>query len=514
MGIPLPFLAYSVTARKGRGFLMDTLHTHNLYKDMEKRTGGEIYIGVVGPVRTGKSTFIKRFMNQLVLPVMEDEAEKTRAQDEMPQSSGGRTITTTEPKFIPKEAAQITLTGDVRVKVRLVDCVGFMVDGAAGHMEDGVERMVKTPWSEQEIPFTQAAEIGTRKVMTDHSTIGIVMTTDGSFGELKREAFLDAEERTVSDMKKLHKPFIVLLNTERPYGEEAQKMTEKLQEKYQVPVMAVNCEQLKKEDIHQIMEKVLYEFPVTMIEFYMPKWVEMLSNNHKIKANLISGVRDAVKDINTIRDVAGKGISLGGEYVRRCMVENINMADGSIRVVLDVDDKYYYEMLSELIGEEVNSEYQLIHVLGEMAKMRKEYTKVLEAMQSVRAKGYGVVMPDRNEIRLERPEVIRHGNKFGVKIKAESPSIHMIKANVVTEIAPIVGTEQQAKDLIGYITEEGKDSDGIWETNIFGKTVEQLVNDGINSKIAMIGEESQVKLQDTMQKIVNDSNGGMVCIII
>ncbi len=493
---------------------MDTLHTQNLYRDIQSRTGGEIYIGVVGPVRTGKSTFIKRFMDLLVIPSITDEAERTRAQDELPQSSGGKTITTTEPKFIPKEAASITLSGDVNVRVRLVDCVGFMVEGAAGHMEDEEERMVKTPWYDYEIPFTQAAEVGTKKVISDHSTIGIVVTTDGSIGELKRENYLAPEEKTIQELKKLHKPFMVLVNSERPHGEEALRTAEQIQEKYHVPALPVNCEQLRKDDINKIMESVLYEFPVTMLEFYMPKWVEMLPNTHKLKADLIEQIRALMAGINTIRDVVDTPVSLDGSYVKRCIVENINMADGSIRVVLDVDDNYYYEMLSELIGENVGSEYQLITVLKEMAQMRREYTKVLHAMESVRLKGYGVVTPERSEIRLEKPEVIKHGNKFGVKIRAESPSIHLIRANVITEIAPIVGTQQQAEDLISYISEAKKDEDGIWETNIFGKTVEQLVNDGITSKISMIGDESQVKLQETMQKIVNDSNGGMVCIII
>ncbi len=493
---------------------MDTLHTQNLYRDIQSRTGGEIYIGVVGPVRTGKSTFIKRFMDLLVIPSITDEAEKTRAQDELPQSSGGKTITTTEPKFIPKEAASITLSGDVNVRVRLVDCVGFMVDGAAGHMEDEEERLVKTPWYDYEIPFTQAAEVGTKKVISDHSTIGIVVTTDGSIGELKRESYLAPEEKTIQELKKLHKPFLVLVNSARPHGEEALRAADQIQEKYHVPALAVNCEQLRKDDINKIMESVLYEFPVTMLEFYMPKWVEMLPNTHKLKADLIEQIRTLMAGIDTIRDVVDTPVSLDGGYVKRCIVENINMADGSIRVVLDVDDNYYYEMLSELIGENVSSEYQLITVLKEMAQMRREYTKVLHAMESVRLKGYGVVTPERSEISLEKPEVIKHGNKFGVKIRAESPSIHLIRANVITEIAPIVGTEQQAEDLISYISEAKRDEDGIWETNIFGKTVEQLVNDGITSKISMIGDESQVKLQETMQKIVNDSNGGMVCIII
>lgn len=493
---------------------MDALHTHSLYRDIQFRTGGEIYLGVVGPVRTGKSTFIKRFMDIMVLPYMNEEHERERAQDELPQSAGGKTVTTTEPKFIPKNAAKITLADDIDVNVRLIDCVGYMVEGAGGHMENDTERMVKTPWSAEEIPFTKAAEIGTRKVINDHSTIGIVITGDGSFGEIPRENYIPAEERTISELKKIHKPFIVLLNTAKPYSEESIKLAEEIGRKYQVSAMPVNCEQLKKEDIHTIMEKILYEFPLTMIEFYMPKWVEMLPATHKMKADIITQIKELMGRLECVKDAAGGGIRLESDYIRKCKVDSIDMATGCVAVSMDVDDSYYYEMLSALVGETIHSEYQLLSVLKEMSKMKKEYTKVLHAVDAVRCRGYGVVTPERDEIRLEKPEVIRHGNKFGVKIKAESPSIHMIRANIETEISPIVGTEEQAEDLIRYISDAGTSEEGIWETNIFGKTVEQLVNDGITGKIAMIGEESQLKLQETMQKIVNDSNGGMVCIII
>ena len=488
--------------------------TYDLYKDIQLRTGGEIYLGVVGPVRTGKSTFIKRFMNLLVLPFMEDENEKERAQDEMPQSAGGRTITTTEPKFIPKEAAHIRLGTDIDVNVRLIDCVGYMVDGATGHMEEDMERMVKTPWSAEEIPFTRAAEIGTRKVIRDHSTIGIVVTCDGSFGELGRESFTEAEERTIHELQSLGKPFVVLLNSAKPYAEETIALADEISEKYHVTVMPVNCEQLKREDVNRIMENVLYEFPLTMVEFYMPKWVEMLPFGHRMKQDIIAQIRKVMDGLSNIRDITTSSFMPESEYIKKCKLDGINMSDGSVRVTLDVDDSYYYEMISDLVGEEITSEYQMLATLKEMAGMKREYTKVLHALEAVRYKGYGVVMPDRGEIMLEKPELIRQGNKFGVKIKAESPSIHMIKASIETEISPIVGTEEQARDLIQYISDTGTSEDGIWETNIFGKTVEQLVNDGITGKISMINEESQAKLQETMQKIVNDSNGGMVCIII
>lgn len=491
----------------------NTSNTYDLYRDIQQRTGGEIYIGVLGPVRTGKSTFIKRFMEELVLPYMEDEHAKTRAQDELPQSAGGKTITTTEPKFIPNEAAQVMLSGDIAVSVRLIDCVGYMVEGAAGHMEEDAERMVKTPWSDGEIPFTQAAEIGTDKVMNDHSTIGLVVTTDGSIGELQRSVYQEPEGKTILALKKLKKPFLVLVNSRKPYSEEAKRTAAEISEKYGVAALTVNCEQLKKEDIHRILERVLYEFPISSIEFYMPKWVEMLPANNRMKQDILEKVRGFMKDYNTVRDVREKPIGLDSEYIKRCKTDAVCLSDGVVRIQLDVQDACYYEMLTEMVGEPIADEYQLVGKLKDFAAMKREYVKVQDAVNMVRLKGYGVVTPDKEEILLEKPELIKHGNKFGVKIKASSPSIHMIRANIETEIAPIVGTQEQAEDLIHYIRQTESES-GIWNTNIFGKTVEQLVNDGIAAKVAVIGEESQLKLQDTMQKIVNDSNGGMVCIII
>ena len=496
------------------GIFMDyAVKTYDLYRDIQQRTGGEIYIGVLGPVRTGKSTFIKRFMDEMVLPYMEDEHARMRAQDELPQSAGGKTITTTEPKFIPNEAAKVRLNDDIEVSVRLIDCVGYMIDGAAGHMEEDAERMVKTPWSEEEIPFTQAAEIGTDKVMRDHSTIGLVITTDGSIGELPRSNYLGAEEKTILALKKSGKPFLVLVNSQKPYSEETRQVAEEIGKKYDVAVMPVNCEQLKKEDINRLLEKILYEFPLTAVEFYFPKWMDMLPVDHAVKQDLLRQIRELMNSYDRIRDVAGHPVELQGDYIQSCKMEPVQLWNGIVPVQVGIDDRYYYEMLSGMLGENVEDEYQLLNKLKELAEMKKEYTKVQDALSMVKIKGYGVVTPDREDIALEKPELIRHGNKFGVKIKASSPSIHMIRANIETEIAPIVGTEQQAQDLIHFI-DQAEAEHGIWETNIFGKTVEQLVDDGITTKVASIGEESQLKLQDTMQKIVNDSNGGMVCIII
>ena len=465
-----------------------SMNTYDLYHDIQERTGGEIYIGVVGPVRTGKSTFIKRFMDVMVLPYMEDEHARVRAQDEMPQSAGGKTITTTEPKFIPKEAAKVALNDDVEVSVRLIDCVGYMVDGAAGHLEENEERMVKTPWFDHEIPFTQAAEIGTDKVMNDHSTIGLVVTTDGSFGDIPRNNYLAAEEKTILALKRLGKPFLVLLNSQKPFSDEVKKLAEEIAAKYGVTVLPVNCEQLKKEDIHRILEQILYEFPISVMEFYMPKWVEMLPSDNRMKQELIEKAFALMKTYDTVRDVVSNPVQMDSQYIKRTKTDSVNMSDGSIKVLLDVDDCYYYEMLSEMIGEDITDEYQLIGKLKEFAAMKKEYAKVLSAVNSVRMKGYGVVTPEKGEITLNQPELIKHGSKVGVKIKAVSPSIHMIRANIETEIAPIVGTQEQADDLIKYINQADNSDQGIWDTNIFGKTVEQLVGEGITSKVASIGE--------------------------
>lgn len=492
------------------------INEFDLYKDIQGRTNGEIYLGIVGPVRCGKSTFIKRFMDLCVLPYMEEGYEKRQAMDELPQSAAGKTITTTEPKFVPKKAASITLGEDVDVKVRLVDCVGYMVEGAAGHLEGDKERLVQTPWFETPIPFSQAAHVGTEKVIRDHSTIGLVITTDGSFGEIQRSQYLNAEEMTINALKQIGKPFLVLVNTSKPYGDEANKTADEIRTKYGVTAIPMNIEQLRAEDIITILQNILYEFPLSEIEFYMPKWVEMLKMEHPIKTALIEQVQKISEGLVCIRDVIGneKTILPDCPYIEKCKIDKINLENGTVSMCIYINQKYYYEMLSEMTGEKVQNEYQFLNVMKELSKMKREYVKVMHAVEAVRYKGYGVVTPERNEITLAEPELLRHGNKFGVKIKAESPSIHMIRANIETEIAPIVGTQEQAEDLIGYIKDNGNDEQGIWDTNIFGKTVEQLVQDGITGKISMIGEESQVKLQETMQKIVNESNGGMVCIII
>ncbi len=490
------------------------VNTYDLYRDIKERTKGEIYLGIVGPVRTGKSTFIKRFLDLLVIPGMNDASERQRTIDEMPQSAQGKTIMTTEPKFIPKEAATIALAEDIPVKIRLIDCVGFLVDGVNGHMEDGNVRMVKTPWMEREIPFAQAASMGTEKVIKEHATIGIVITTDGSFTEIPRENYVPAEEKTIEELRRIGKPFIVLLNTPKPYSPESEALAKTLADKYHIQVLPVNCEQLKKEDVHHILASVLYEFPIEKIEFYIPRWVEMLNTEHSVKSAIIKNAREILANLCYIKDAIGADFVWEDEEIKQIHMDSIDYSSGVVKIRMDVKEDLYYKNISELTGVAIQGEYQLISMIKELADVKKSYEKVSEAINSVQQKGYGVVVPSMSEIQIEEPQLIHHGNKYGVKLKASSPSIHMIRANVETEIAPIIGSEEQANDLIAYINDNQTREEGLWETNIFGKSIGELIEDGIHRKVTTMDDESQMKLQDTMQKIVNDGNGGFVCIIV
>ncbi len=486
----------------------------DVYEDIRERTGGDMYIGVVGPVRTGKSTFIKRFMETLVLPGMKEGAEKQRTVDELPQSGSGRMITTTEPKFIPKQAAAIALNDDAEIHVRLVDCVGYMVDGASGHMEEDRERLVKTPWFDYEIPFTKAAHIGTKKVMTDHATIGLIITGDGSFGEIGREDFSKVEAELVSEMKSLGKPFIVILNSSRPGSRETTELADALTRQYGVRVLPVNCDQLKGNDILEILKHILLEFPVHQIGFYIPKWVETLPVTHPIKQAVVEYARQVMAEASGMKKMYDLPLP-ESEYIESAEVSGLNLKDGTVDMEIAVPEAYYYEMLSALLSSPVENEYDFLTLLKEVAVKQKEYDRVADAMNSVKMKGYGLVMPEKESITLEEPELIKHGTKYGIKIRANAPSLHFIKANVGTEIAPIVGTEEQAKDFLANMKEQMKESpDALWKINIFGKTVEQMVEEGLVSKSNKINDDSQIRLQDTMEKIINDSNGGMVFIII
>ena len=464
---------------------MDKTKEFDLYSDINKRTNGEIYLAVVGPVRTGKSTFIKRFMDLMVLPEMKDENVRERTMDELPQSSTGKTIMTTEPKFIPKEAAKIDISNDLSVKVRLIDCVGYMVNGAAGHIENDVERMVKTPWFENEIPFTKAAMVGTKKVITEHSTIAVVITTDGSFGEIERENYIAPEEETIAQLKSLGKPFVVLLNSGKPFSKETKELANQIAEKNKATVIPVNCDQIKKDEIYKILESVLYEFPISAINFDIPKWVEMLDDDHYFKKSIIDLIRQSVMDIKKVKDIR-KIDEMTSEYIKKAEVENTDLSDGNVYVNIIMNDDKYYDVLSDLTNSDIKNEYCLINALKDYSVLKNEYGKIRDAMSNV-----------------------------NLKIKAKAPSIHMIKTEVQTEIAPIVGSEEQANDLIRYIKENGEKSEnGIFETNIFGKSIEQIVEDGIRNKLEKLSDETQEKLKNTLEKITNESNGGVICIII
>lgn len=487
----------------------------NVYKDLAERTNGEFYIGVCGPVRTGKSTFIKRFMEQMVIPGIQDEHDRNRAIDELPQSADGKTIMTTEPKFIPKEAVSIALNGEQGVKVRLIDCVGYIVKDAAGLYEEDGERMVMTPWSEEKMPFAKAAEYGTRKVIFDHSTIGMVVTTDGSIGEIPRESYLDAEEKTIRELKSIGKPFVVILNTTRPYSEETKALADQMQEEYQVSVLPVNCNQLREEDIKKIMTGILEAFPVKQLAFHLPKWVEMLPREHWLKQELIEKARNLLGKISKLGDVTEENFQIESDMIREFKLADMGMESGVVHIDALFDDSRYYQILSELVGTEIEGEYHLIRLLKDYVSKKDEIEKMTGAWNDVHRKGYGVITPGIEDIVIDEPELIRHGNKYGVKLRAVSPSVHLIQANIETEIAPIVGTQQQAEDLIQYISGQNTEKqESIWETNIFGKTVQQLVEEGMESKVSRLSDESQLKLQDTLQKVINDSNGGLVCIII
>ncbi|MFR5115724.1 MAG: stage IV sporulation protein A [Eubacterium sp.] len=486
----------------------------NIYQNITARTGGDIYLwcGWTGAYR---QVDVYQTVHGCDGAASDGGfCGKKRTVDEPPQSAQGKTIMTTEPKFIPREAVSLQLEDDVTAKVKLIDCVGYLIDGVNGHMEDGNERMVKTPWFDHEIPFAKAAQIGTEKVIREHATIGILVTTDGSFTDIPRENYVPAEERTVQELKKIGKPFVVLLNTPKPHSNASMQMSRKMKETYGVSVLPVNCEQLKQEDICRILQEALYEFPVTELDFYLPKWVEMLPISHKIKAAAIAEARRILEQAEQMKDIAGVVFEPEKEEISSIRLEVTDLACGTAKICFQVDEHYYYENISELAGVPIHGEYELISLLRELSEKRDAYAQVADAMESVKRTGYGVVSPSMDEISVEEPELIRHGNQYGVRLKASSPSIHMIQANIETEIAPIIGSEEQAKDLVSYIKENQNTSEGLWKTNIFGKSLGELVEDGIRRKITMMDEESQQKLQDTMKKIVNDNNGGLVCIIL
>ena len=488
----------------------------NLYQDIAKRTDGDIYVGVVGPVRTGKSTFIKKFMNLLVIPNIENEYKKERATDELPQSDGGRTIMTTEPKFVPNEAIEITIDKNLKLKTRLVDCVGYLVDNAIGYLEDDMPRMVKTPWSDEEIPFERAAEIGTKKVIDEHSTIGIVITTDGSITDIPREDYIEAEERVVNELQALNKPFVIVLNSMDVGSDYVRDLAKKLEEKYEVPVIPTDCSTLNLDDINNIFSRILYQFPIEQINISFPRWVDGLPNTHWLKQQLHSEIKDAFKDVRLLKQI-DSGITKiqRTEIIEKTFVDEILLGTGNVNISVHLKEDLFYKVLTEISGVDISNEGDLFSTITTFAQTKKEYDKIAYALESVKATGYGIVTPSMDELILDEPEMVKQGSRFGVKLKAKAPSIHMIRADIETEVSPIVGSEKQSEELVNYLLSEFEsDPQKIWESNIFGKSLHELVNEGLQNKLCRMPEDAQAKLQETLERIVNEGSGGLICIIL
>lgn len=489
----------------------------NIYEDIAKRTQGDIYIGVVGPVRTGKSTFIKTFMDKMVIPKIENSFKKERAKDELPQSGSGKSIHTTEPKFVPNEAVEINFDDNIKLKVRLVDCVGYIVQEALGHLEGDSPKMVKTPWSENEIPFEEAAEIGTRKVITDHSTVGVVVTTDGSFTGIDRESYVDAEERVILDLKSINKPFVVVLNTKHPNTLETQELKASLEEKYDVPVVAVDIARMDEENFEDLFRTVLTEFPVKEIHIDFPSWIDGLDADHWLKQNFINVIRDMSQDINKISDVKKitECMTDSDEFLSGVDIVETNLGSGKSRLKFNLHNNIFYKILSEICGEDISDEGKLLELVSELYKAKIEYDKVESALNDVKETGYGLVAPQLSEMKFEEPEIIRQGTRYGVKLKASAPSLHLIKADIQTEISPIMGTERETEELVKSLLEQFEnDPSSMWQSNIFGKSLEVLVKEGLQNKLYKMPEDVQSKIQKTLQKIVNEGNGGLICIIL
>ena len=487
-----------------------------LYQDIANRTQGDIYVGVVGPVRTGKSTFIKRFMDLLVIPNIENEYKRERARDELPQSAGGRTIMTTEPKFIPNEAVEITIGDNLKLKTRLVDCVGYLVNNAIGYLEDDMPRMVKTPWFEEEIPFEQAAEIGTKKVIQEHSTIGILVTTDGSITDIPREDYVQAEERVVKELKDLNKPFVIVLNSDDPFSDYTKNLAMELEEKYQTSVIPTDCSRLDMEDINDIFGKILYEFPIEKMNINFPKWVDGLPDSHWLKEELYSEIKDAFNNIHILKQVDNGVAKLQNtKIINQTAIDEIKLGEGTINISIALYDELFYKILTEISGVEINNEGDLFSTITTLAETKKDYDKIAHALEEVKATGYGIVTPSIDELILDEPEIIKQGTRFGVKLRARAPSIHMIKAEIETEVSPIVGSEKQSEELVNYLLSNFEDDPTkIWESNIFGRSLHELVNEGLQTKLAKMPVDAQGKLQETLERIVNEGSGGLICIIL
>ena len=489
---------------------------NNIYEDIAKRTQGDIYIGVVGPVRTGKSTFIRKFMENLVLPNIENEFKRERTQDEIPQSGSGKTIMTVEPKFVPADGVEIKIKDTVSLKVRMVDCVGYIVDGALGHEEEGKQRLVSTPWSQEAMTFEKAAEIGTKKVIRDHSTLGIVVLTDGSVTGIDRKNYLSAEERVINELKSLNKPFAVVLNTLDPYSESTELLRSELEEKYDVPIVPLNVLAMDEEDIENVMETVLYDFPLNEIRINLPKWVEGLERNHWIKNNIIFTLKQSIAEIGKLRDVDSivKGFS-ELEFLEDTEVENVELGEGVISIDLTAKQDLFYNVLEEKSGFKIDGDHQLLNLVTKLSRVKNEYDKIESALYDAKTKGYGVVAPSLDELSLEEPEIIKQGKQYGIKLRANAPSLHIIKADISTEVSPIVGNQTQGEEMIKYLLDTFEENPSeLWASNMFGKSLNDLVKEQLQSKLYTMPEEIRVKIQKTLQKIINEGSMNIITILI
>lgn len=488
----------------------------SIYNDISTRTHGDIYIGVVGPVRTGKSTFIKKFMDTLVIPRIGDEFQKERARDELPQSAAGKTIMTTEPKFIPEEAIELSMQDNIHFRVRLIDCVGYIVPSSVGYIEDEQPRMVHTPWFDEEIPFNMAAEIGTEKVITEHSTIGLVVTTDGSISSIPREEYEEAEERVINELKEINKPFVVVMNCVDPESSESTSLCGKLSEKYNVPVMPINCLELDEEKINLILERILFEFPVSSISVNFPSWIKTLDDDDELKCGLFACVKELSSTVSNIRSVKAFNNSLADyKDIEAVNITDLDLASGTITIKASIDNSYFYSVLSAKCGVSISNEKELMAQIISLSEKERAFDRFNSALNEVERTGYGIVMPDINELTLEEPEIMKQGGRYGVRLKAQAPSIHMIKCNTFAEVAPIVGSESQSQELVMYLLKEFEQNPAeLWNTDIFGKSLHELVNESLHGKLERMPDDARNKFRETIERVINEGCSGLICIIL
>lgn len=488
----------------------------DIFKDIAERTGGDIYIGVVGPVRTGKSTFIKRFMEAVVIPNISNELERVRATDELPQSAAGKIIMTTEPKFVPNNSVEINVTDGLEINVRLVDCVGYAVDGARGYEDENGPRMITTPWYEEPVPFEEAAELGTRKVIKEHSTLGVVITTDGTITDIPRREYIEAEEKVINELKEVGKPFVVVINSLQPNHPDTMALRGDLEERYDVPVLALSADTMGEREGLDVLREVLFEFPVHEVNVNLPSWVMVLHDEHWLRENFEDAVRETVKDIRRLRDVDRVvGFFTEYEYIEKASLADMNMGQGIAEIDLYANEELYDQILMEVVGVEIRGKDHLLQLMQEFSMAKREYDKISGALSMVRQTGYGIAPPSLEEMKLDEPEIIRHGSRFGVRLRATAPSIHMIRVDVESEFAPIIGTEKQSEELVRYLMQDFEENPlSIWNSDIFGRSLNSIVNEGISAKLSMMPDNARYKLQETLGRIINEGSGGLIAIIL